>query len=103
MFGDLQIDRSPGKEEVEVVRAGLDQFNFAAQRNDYRAIRYVLRDVEGQVVAGLLGSAGWDWLYIEVLWVSERFRGLGHGASLLTEAEEESRRFGCHGACLFAY
>jgi GNAT superfamily N-acetyltransferase len=103
MFDGLQIDRSPGEEDVKVVRDGLDRFNFASQRNDYSSLRYVLRDDDRKVVAGLLGSAGWGWLYIEILWVSDGFRGEGIGARLLTEAEDEARRLGCHGACLSTF
>ena len=64
--------------EVSQLRAGLDAFNTRQTgRDDFQALKVVLRDAGGQMVAGLIGQTGWDWLYIEVVWVHEDRRGQG--------------------------
>jgi GNAT superfamily N-acetyltransferase len=54
-----------------------------------------LSDVSHKLVAGLSGKIYYEWLFVELLWIEERFRGRGHGKALLSHAEDEARRHGC--------
>ena len=51
-------------------------------------------------MGGLLGGTYWGYLYIEILWVSERKRGHGYGHALLDAAESEALSRGCKNAHL---
>ncbi|HZH28591.1 MAG TPA: GNAT family N-acetyltransferase [Azospirillaceae bacterium] len=54
----------------------------------------------GEVLAGLWGRTSYGWLYVELLYVSDRLRGTGIGPALLRAAEEEAVRRGCGKARL---
>ena len=95
------IDSAPTKEEVDFLDAQLEQFNNSKTgRDDFSPLHLVLRDDDGSVIAGLKAITGWNWLYIQVLWVHEEHRRNGLGSMLLRSAEVEARRRGCVGACL---
>lgn len=46
------------------------------------------------LVGGLVGEIGWSWLFVELLWVSDAYRGRGLGRALLDAAEREAARRG---------
>jgi ribosomal protein S18 acetylase RimI-like enzyme len=57
-----------------------------------------LRDGGGKIVGGLIAELQWDWLRIELLAVSEEFRGDGWGRRLVEEAERLAGEAGCHSS-----
>ena len=60
----------------------------------------VMRDEHDVIVGGCLCETRWNWLYVDVLWVSDSFRGEGFGTELLAAAESEARKHGCTRAYL---
>jgi len=40
----------------------------------YAPLAAVLRDADGTLRGGLLGSTLWDWLQVDVLWVDDSLR-----------------------------
>ena len=83
-------------DENQELRRRLDEFNepFVGKPNP-REIGLAVRSDEGELVAGLIGSAVWEMLHINVIWVSDALRGQGYGSKLLTQAEDEGRNLGC--------
>lgn len=63
--------------------------------DDYRAFALVLRQEDQEPVGGATGWTRWGWLHLDVLWVSDAFRGLGHGSRLLHQVEELARSRDC--------
>ncbi len=53
-----------------------------------------------EIVGGLTGSAWMDWLYIELFWIADKYRGKGYGKSLLAKAEAEARKHGVQNVFL---
>ena len=51
-------------------------------------------------VGGLCGRTAGGWLAIELIFVPEAFRGMGLATKLISMAEEEAMRRGCHSAWL---
>jgi ribosomal protein S18 acetylase RimI-like enzyme len=43
---------------------------------------------------------GWEWLFVDNLWVHDDLRGQGHGRDLLARAERRALEHGCHSAWL---
>jgi GNAT superfamily N-acetyltransferase len=86
----LTIDFDVSEQDEEVIREGLNEFNaqFVGPTNNQQ-FRLAVRSEGGEVVGGVLASCMWQWLYINVIWVSESLRGQGHGAELLEAAEQE--------------
>ena len=99
-----QIDNNPSKAEVEWVDEQLVAFNkVQAGRYDFKPLNLIIRDDSGSIVAGLKATTGWDWLYVDVLWVHEKHRRSGLGTQLLENAEREAAERGCIGSCLTSY
>ena len=95
----LELTGTPRAQDLEVLGASLAAFNDRdvgpAER---QALAVFVRDVEGDVVAGLSGYTAWGWLYVQWLWVREDQRGNKLAGRMLDMAEGESRSRGCHGA-----
>ena len=79
----------------------LFEYNAAKTgRTDQRPLIIAIDDADGRVIGGLWGRTALDWLFIELLFVPEALRGRGVGSDLMTRAEDEARRRGCHSAWL---
>ena len=61
---------------------------------------FVIRDDQGQLIAGVVFVVHWYWLHVETLFVHEAYRGRGLGSQLLQRAETYARTVGCVGAYL---
>jgi ribosomal protein S18 acetylase RimI-like enzyme len=55
------------------------------------------------LIGGLKGYTHWEWMYIALLWVDEKWRRSGIGTDLVRFAEREARRRGCRHAWLDTY
>ena len=97
----ITVESSADQKDIAVVQAGLRQFNidFIGDPNE-EAVNIFLRDENGAVVGGLLGHIKWKWLYVSKLWISDEYRGKGHGAELMKAAEDHARSRGCVGSYL---
>ena len=95
----LKITSTPQAEDLEVLGASLAAFNQSdVGPSERQALAVLVRDVDGDVVAGLSGYTAWGWLYVQWLWVAEDQRGRKLAGRLLELAEAEARGRGCHGA-----
>jgi GNAT superfamily N-acetyltransferase len=99
---EITSELQPSERDVRVVRDGLLAFNVAHVDLEPQShpVTLFLRDGEGQVVGGLIGGWRWRWLYVDKLWVHERYRGSGAGSKLLQAAESEALAAGCTDAVL---
>jgi GNAT superfamily N-acetyltransferase len=81
---------------VEELRQAVIAFNIAATGyDDGRSLGCLLRDDDGQLIAGLDGFTWGGYAMIEWLWVRANDRRQGFGARLVMAAEHEARRRGC--------
>ena len=69
-------------------------------RNDSRPLVIAVESADGAVVGGLWGRTSYDWLFVELLFVPEPYRGRGLGAELMRRAETEAITRGCQNAWL---
>ncbi|MBO5652620.1 MAG: GNAT family N-acetyltransferase [Clostridia bacterium] len=91
------MNTSPSEKEIQFVREALYGFNKERVGDDgHTPLQMVERDANGEVIGGVLGGTYWGWLYVDILWVKEEHRGKGIGTKLLSEAEKEAVRRGCH-------
>jgi GNAT superfamily N-acetyltransferase len=84
-----------------IIGQGINEYNLL-QAGDESAQRlcFVLQGPDQTIEGGVIGVIYWDWLYIDLMWLKEEFRGRGYGHRLLTEVEEEARRRGAKQAYL---
>ena len=91
------MNRHPSETETDYIRDALNQFNCAHVGDDgHTPLHLIEYDADGNIIGGLLGGTYWGWLYIDILWVREDHRRQGIGSRLLTEAEKQAIRRGCH-------
>lgn len=85
----------------KIIGQGITDFNTQQAGDDQaKNICFVLKDHEGEVVGGVIGTTYWEWLSIELMWLREDLRGQGYGHQLLALAEDEGRRRGATHAHL---
>jgi ribosomal protein S18 acetylase RimI-like enzyme len=94
---ELRIEDDPRPEDKALLNERLYEFSAAATGvDDGRWLAIFVRDADGQIVAGL---HGWTWggtAHVDTFWVREDLRGAGLGRRLLSAAEAEAVRRGCH-------
>jgi len=95
----LDLTDTPADADMAVIMSGLTGFNTADVGPPGRQpLAVLIRDEDGSVVGGTLGSTAWGWLYIQWLFVPERLRGQGLAGKLLSLAETEAVARGCNSA-----
>ena len=88
---------SPTENEIQYIRESLNRFNKEIVGDDgHKPLNIVEYDSNGTVIGGILGGTYWGWMYIDILWVHEEHRNRGIGSCLLSRAEQETVRRGCH-------
>ena len=91
------VEQNYGEAKRAIVK-GLVAFNRAAVgKHAWKQIAVTVRD-EGRIVGGALGALWIEWLFIELLWLGEAFRGRDIGTELMGKLEEEARRRGAKHA-----
>src|SRR5258707_7644013 len=89
----ISIERTIGKTKRAVL-GGLIRYNGEKMgKQKYRRFAISLRDDEA-IVGGIVGEDWMTVLFIQFFWIEERFRGQGHGTTLIEKIEGEARRVG---------
>jgi len=96
------IEERPASADLAVIERGLVEHAVAqgVEPRNHRSLTLFVRNGEGRVVGGLVGTTVWGWLQVTQLWVDDAIRGAGHGTALMRAAEAEAVRRGCHHALL---
>ena len=97
----LTIDDSPRTADQEALIHGLNE--HAARhtpRPGFKPLAAFLRDDRGTVIGGAYGYVNWNWLFINLVWISEAVRGGGHGRRMILALEQAARERGCTHAHL---
>ena len=92
----LRVESAYGPAKRKIYKE-LRAFNKDACGLDYRPLAITLREGD-EIVGGLIGETYWGWLYIDSLWMAEKFRRKNLGRSLMEKAESEARRRGVRKA-----
>ncbi len=78
-----------------IIGGGVHRYNMdKAGDNQFQRLCFALFTPDQEIVGGVLGETYWDWFYLDLLWVKEELRGLGHGRRLMMQAENEARERG---------
>ncbi|CAN5668410.1 GNAT family N-acetyltransferase [soil metagenome] len=97
----FELVERPNAVIVQVLDSGIDAYNAASSvPPDAAPFALLLKDALGAIVGGVFAVAYWSGLAIDLLWISERYRGSGYGSQLLQQAEDEGRKRGANKALL---
>ena len=89
----ISVERTIGATKRAVLGGLIGYNNEKMGKQKYRRLAISLRD-KGKIVGGIVGEVWMTVLFIQLFWIDRRFRGEGHGTSLIEKIEEEARRFG---------
>ncbi|HTI20343.1 MAG TPA: GNAT family N-acetyltransferase [Kutzneria sp.] len=100
---DFFVTDQPEREHVDLIDAGLDEYNLAkAGVVDQRKLAVLARAPDtGEVVGGLIGRTTLGLLFVELLYLPAEYRGSGLGAQLLAAAEQEAVNRGCRAGVVY--
>ena len=91
------MNSNPPEKEIQYIRESLNQYNSERVGEDgHTPLNIIEYDENGNSIGGILGGTYWGWMYVDILWVHEKYRKKGIGSRLLREAEQEAVRRGCH-------
>jgi GNAT superfamily N-acetyltransferase len=99
---EIIVEKRHGK-ATRAILNGLMAYNLA--HSGYvrsKAVTVSLRE-EGDIVGGARGDLRGPTLFIDLLWIDERFRGLDHGTRLMDAMEAEGKRLGARQVYLDTY
>jgi GNAT superfamily N-acetyltransferase len=98
------VDHNPSQQDMQALRRQLVAYNIAQAHVDKgRDLAIFVRDIQDQLVAGIVG---WTWgqcLEINYLWVHPDLRGQGYGKRLVQTLEREAQTQGCCTAAVDTY
>jgi GNAT superfamily N-acetyltransferase len=99
----LRLEFRPAtEEEDQAVRVGLRRYNAAKTGAVKVKLPLAIMAYAGeQCAGGVIGNCSWNWLYIDLLWVDEDFRGHGLGRTLMHEVEAKAREMALTGIYLW--
>ena len=81
------------------INQGLSSFNASALGSfDHTPLVVVARSEDGSPIGGVIADLFLEWLNIQVVWVSETFRGTGIGSALMARMEAEAAALGAERA-----
>ncbi len=84
MSTELETIFEPRGELTDEIEDGLTRFNMAKLGGWECHHIAVSAHKDGQLVGGVSGTAQWDWLQVELLWVEASEQRRGVGSQLLT-------------------
>jgi GNAT superfamily N-acetyltransferase len=87
--------------EADLIIGRLVEYNLSKvplkQEVSFSWINRIIEDKNGNIIAGILSKMYcWNCLYIDALWVEEKYREEGLGSKLLKEVEKIAKEKGCH-------
>ncbi len=88
----IEVTDNPNPKDLNTISLGIQSFNKnyigdVATEEDFKFAVFARNDV-GKIVGGIRAIAFWNWLYIELLWLKDNYRGTGIGKQLLSNTEE---------------
>jgi len=96
----LDFDAAPEPETRATLAREINVFHSRTVPHESRRFAVLLRDGEGVIKAGVMGTMSWSWLFIEAMWVDDSLRGRGVGRRLMDRAGAHALAEGCHSVWL---
>lgn len=95
----MKIEVCTTKEDRTIILDGINTYNDSKTERVleeiHQPIELMAKNEANEIIGGVLGSVGYYADFkINILWTREDARGLGLGAKLLKEAEEQAKKIG---------
>jgi GNAT superfamily N-acetyltransferase len=99
MTYEITLKDTPTFNELTIDRA-LTRHNATFGLAPSVELTAVLHDDAGAVRGGVQGEVEWGWLYVDLLWVDQTWRGRGYGRQLMHAIEQKAYQMGCERSWL---
>ena len=95
MAFEIVVSENNENEFTEFLHSRIKEFNNhkspyhsnARLPNAVKPLNLILKNNDGEIIAGLSGNTYWNWLEIDDFFIPDQLRGNGMGTSLLQTAE----------------
>lgn len=85
----IEVQEHPQAADLRQLVDGVRAYNLEQTQNQRpRPVAVFLRDDTGGIVGGVQGDLWGCSMHIAALWVDDKFRGQGHGSTLMTTIEK---------------
>lgn len=95
----LTIEVTQNEEDANFIENALRQQNRleapSTQSKEPVKFNLVMKDSNGEVVGGVITTIYRYSMYVETLWIDEKYRKSGYGTLLMQQAEETARAHEC--------
>ncbi len=96
---NIEVLHSEESKIVDQLVDGVREFNFSHMGNETsKPLTVIMRDSNNTIVAGISGRTIYHKFLINVVWVSDEYRGQRLGYQLMKLAEQEAKQQGCKAA-----
>jgi uncharacterized protein YciI/GNAT superfamily N-acetyltransferase len=97
----IQYEKNPTPKDIEILSLGIS-LNAKAKRglDPVVPFAFFIRDENNEIKGGCNGNIGYDWLYVDQLWIDESLREQGYGTKLMNSAEALARENKCVSAAV---
>jgi GNAT superfamily N-acetyltransferase len=100
------IESDPSPSDVKALGDGLTEHALPTTGvPGFLPLAVFARDGGGRLAGGISAMVNWNWLQIQLVWISPELRRTGLGSQLLSRIESAGRERGCTNAHLdtFSY
>jgi ribosomal protein S18 acetylase RimI-like enzyme len=92
----IQIYNETSSEERNYLIQQLTKFNHTKVKGPFKEEDPVLyfskcMKIDNEVIGGILANMYWRVLYIDILWVDEKYRNKGYASALLSDIERMAK------------
>jgi ribosomal protein S18 acetylase RimI-like enzyme len=95
----MELNQQWNQEDSDYIRKKVIEYNLFnlpdEVKHSVKNISCMLRNEEGEIIAGITGKINWYSLHIDFLWVDESLRGKGYGKKLLDNIEKTALENKC--------
>lgn len=101
MTYSITFEKNPKQKDIEILTHGISQ--NAQQKRGLDPVvpfAFFIRDENNEIIGGCNGNIGYDWLYVDQLWVNDSLRGKGYGTALMRAAEKLALEKNCVSAAV---
>ena len=99
---EFHVESIQGPTRRQLIKS-LTAFNDRATgKSKYKSLTLSVRQGK-EIVGGLTGYTWMNWLFVDLLWIADKYRGKGLGKTLMTKAEAEAQKRGVQNAYLSTF
>lgn len=103
---EITLETAPSADDIKALGDGLTEHALPTTGvPGFRPLAVFARDRHGHLLGGISALVNWNWLQIQLVWVSPVLRQKGLGSRLLAQIESAGKERGCTSAHLdtFSY